>query len=137
MLCRPCQQQKDRLEHEERSRHKSKYAEYFKLVKWKGALVGIKTKGKVPAGADISVAYLDDSGDGILVACAHSGTTPPKTVSFHYLDGVTDCKGLPKEKLIDLDRWCDDLSVVSVKALKAKVRAVIPTARLKVTQVEK
>jgi hypothetical protein len=128
LTCVPCgrliakneQEVKDR-----KSRSTGNYSQYFRLIKWKGNLVGAKLKTR--GNPRYELTHFDDQ----LVACTPVGPEPPKGAYLVYLGPVTDCKGLPKEKLIDLDKWLEGYSAEMVRVLKLNFRKVIPHQKVR------
>jgi hypothetical protein len=131
LTCVPCDRLIKQTEQEARARKPrsaGNYSQYFRLIKWKGHLVGAKLRtGGTPR---YELSHCEDH----LVACTPVGREPIKGAYLVYIEPVADAEGLPKEKLIDLDQWLEGYSAEMVRVLKINFRKAIP--HQKVRQVE-
>lgn len=126
LTCRPCDKLLTQNVQEEQERKASRstcYAQYFRLIKWKGHLVGVRIAGPVKVNTEL-MPY-----DGRLVACTPIGPDEPRGVNVVYIMPISDDKGLPREKLIDLDQWLPDWSAETVKVMKRSIQNVVPAMK--------
>jgi len=114
MRCRPCQWDLERIEREARKKARNRpgnLAKYWKVVHWKGDLVGIEL---LPVDPD----------------APFFSQKRTRATFIRYIEG--DPKALarvPQSKLINLDQWLPAFSADQIKGMKATMRRVSPLAQ--------
>jgi len=107
LYCRPCTQQLEETEREEKNRRRSRstsLTSYWKIIKWKAHYLGVTRTEERP---------LPECPDYI-----------EARVTTRYLG--YDLKRVPEAKLIDLDKWQPDFSADQVRHMKDLMRRLAP-----------